>query len=88
MIISILGILKSGGAYVPIDPEYPKERIEYIERDSNFKVVVDDELIKEFKNNVDKVIYLDISQKEAIWRLFRRDDSARSDETLPALNKL
>ena len=45
------------------------------------------EQVKEFKNNVDKVIYLNISQKEAIWRLFRRDDSARSDETLPALKK-
>src|SRR3989339_1120336 len=43
--------------------------------------------VKEFKNYVDKVIYLDISQKEAIWRLFHRDDSTRSDETLPALNK-
>lgn len=42
---------------------------------------------KEFKNNVDKVIYLDISQKEAIWRLFHRDDNTRSDETLPALKK-
>ncbi|MFA6532621.1 MAG: nucleoside monophosphate kinase [Patescibacteria group bacterium] len=45
------------------------------------------EQVKEFRNNVDKVIYLDISQKEAIWRLFHRDDSARSDETLPALKK-
>lgn len=43
--------------------------------------------VKEFKNNVDKVIYLDIPQKEAIWRLFHRDDSTRNDETLPALKK-
>ena len=42
---------------------------------------------KEFKNNVDKVIYLDISQKEAIWRLFHRGGNTRSDETLPALKK-
>ena len=34
-----------------------------------------------------KIIYLDISQKEAIWRLFHRDDNTRSDETLPALKK-
>jgi len=43
--------------------------------------------VKEFKNNVDKIIYLDISQKEAIWRLFHRGDNARSDETMPALKK-
>ncbi|WP_202704568.1 AMP-binding protein, partial [Flavobacterium sp. UGB4466] len=29
MIVSILGVLKSGGAYVPIDPQYPEERIDY-----------------------------------------------------------
>jgi adenylate kinase len=42
---------------------------------------------KKFKNNVDKVIYLEISEKEAIWRLFHRDDGEREDETLPALRK-
>lgn len=30
MIISILGVLKAGGAYLPIDPEYPKDRINYM----------------------------------------------------------
>ncbi|WP_408025044.1 amino acid adenylation domain-containing protein, partial [Tenacibaculum sediminilitoris] len=30
MIIGILAILKSGGAYVPIDPELPQSRISYI----------------------------------------------------------
>lgn len=30
MIISILGILKSGGSYMIIDPEYPENRIKYM----------------------------------------------------------
>ena len=30
MVISILAVLKTGAAYVPIDPAYPKERIDYI----------------------------------------------------------
>ncbi|MFF2291288.1 condensation domain-containing protein, partial [Peribacillus butanolivorans] len=30
MIIGVLGIIKSGGAYVPIDPKYPEERISYM----------------------------------------------------------
>ncbi|MDQ1355387.1 MAG: hypothetical protein QG657_5697 [Acidobacteriota bacterium] len=40
MIIVILGVLKSGGAYMPIDPEYPKDRIDYILRDSHSRVLV------------------------------------------------
>ncbi|MDP4180345.1 MAG: amino acid adenylation domain-containing protein, partial [Bacillota bacterium] len=30
MIIGILAVLKAGGAYLPIDPEYPQERIAYM----------------------------------------------------------
>ncbi|KAF1029537.1 MAG: Gramicidin S synthase 2 [Pseudomonas sp.] len=34
MIIGLLGILKAGAGYVPIDPAYPQERIAYTLRDS------------------------------------------------------
>lgn len=40
MIVGILGILKSGGAYVPIDPEYPEDRIKFMLEDIKAKVVV------------------------------------------------
>ena len=40
MIISILAILKVGAAFLPIDIQYPKERIEYMLRDSNAKVLL------------------------------------------------
>ncbi|MGE5343973.1 MAG: amino acid adenylation domain-containing protein [Candidatus Omnitrophota bacterium] len=39
MIIGILGILKSGGAYLPIDPDYPQERIDYMLKDSGAKLL-------------------------------------------------
>ncbi|MCX7880921.1 MAG: nucleoside monophosphate kinase [Patescibacteria group bacterium] len=42
---------------------------------------------KKFKNNIDKAIYLKISDKEALWRLLYRNDDGREDETLPALKK-
>ena len=42
MIVAILGVLKSGGAYVPIDPDYPAERIEYMVKDSSCKVLIDE----------------------------------------------
>ena len=40
MIIGILGILKSGGAYLPIDPQYPRDRIDYMLKDSGAKLLV------------------------------------------------
>lgn len=33
MIVAVLGIVKSGAAYVPIDPDYPEARIQYILKD-------------------------------------------------------
>jgi len=40
MIIGLLAILKTGGAYVPIDTSYPKDRIEYIVKDSDIKLLL------------------------------------------------
>jgi len=40
MIIGILGILKSGGAYLPIDPEYPENRIRFMLADSGANVLL------------------------------------------------
>lgn len=48
MLVVILGIFKSGGAYVPVDPEYPEDRINYIVSNSRCKVVVDDTLLAGF----------------------------------------
>ena len=43
------GILKSGGAFVAIDPKYPDDRIEYIISDSDAKVLVTTKEIEEDK---------------------------------------
>ncbi|MFJ8119904.1 non-ribosomal peptide synthetase [Bacillus mycoides] len=39
-IIAMLGILKAGGTYVPIDVKYPLERIQYILQDSKTTVTI------------------------------------------------
>ncbi len=39
-VVAILSVLKSGGAYLPIDPAYPKDRIDYILTDSKAKVLI------------------------------------------------
>jgi tyrocidine synthetase-3 len=40
MIIAIMAILKAGSAYLPIEPGYPVERIQYILKDSNASMVL------------------------------------------------
>jgi amino acid adenylation domain-containing protein len=40
MVIGILGILKSGGAYLPLEPDYPQERLAFMLRDAQASVVV------------------------------------------------
>ena len=40
MVTGLLGILKAGGTYVPIDPDYPQERISYMLEDTGARLVL------------------------------------------------
>jgi amino acid adenylation domain-containing protein len=40
MAVGILGILKSGAAYLPLDPDYPAERLSWMVKDSNVALVL------------------------------------------------
>src|SRR5207302_4549045 len=40
MVVAVLGILKAGAAYVPLDPAYPRERIELIADDARMPIIV------------------------------------------------
>ncbi|AXT45254.1 non-ribosomal peptide synthetase [Chromobacterium rhizoryzae] len=42
LLVAMLAILKAGAAYVPLDPRYPAERLEFLVRDSAIHVVVGD----------------------------------------------
>jgi amino acid adenylation domain-containing protein/non-ribosomal peptide synthase protein (TIGR01720 family) len=40
MIIAMLAVLKAGGAFVPLDPDYPRERLSYMVEDSGLKWLI------------------------------------------------
>jgi amino acid adenylation domain-containing protein len=42
LIVAMLGILKAGAAYLPLDPAYPADRTDYMLRDSGARLVVTD----------------------------------------------
>ncbi|MGJ5674777.1 MAG: amino acid adenylation domain-containing protein [Nostochopsis sp.] len=47
MIVGVLGILKAGAAYVPIDPNYPQERIQWILQDSETSLLLTQSFLTE-----------------------------------------
>ena len=60
MLIGLLGILKAGATYVPMDPDYPKERLQYILEDSETSIVLtQDSLVEGLPSFAGKAICLD-----------------------------
>jgi len=60
MIVGLLGILKAGAAYVPVDPEYPFDRISYMLQDSGASIVVSSTESKVKLKTLDKFDVIDI----------------------------
>jgi amino acid adenylation domain-containing protein len=52
LIIAILGVLKAGCAYVPIDPNYPQERQNFILQDSNCRICIDQEFLEKYYEEI------------------------------------
>jgi amino acid adenylation domain-containing protein len=42
LLAALLGVLKAGGAYLPLDPSYPRERISFMVRDAKVRLVISD----------------------------------------------
>jgi amino acid adenylation domain-containing protein len=59
-VIGILAILKAGGVYVPLDPSYPKDRIDYILEDSKTNIILTQNKFSDTRFNQDtSIIFMD-----------------------------
>ena len=60
MIIALLGVMKSGGAYVPIDPAYPPEHLSFVLDDSKVPLLLTQEkLTRNLPVSAPEVVCLD-----------------------------
>ncbi|MGF9909648.1 non-ribosomal peptide synthase/polyketide synthase [Brevibacillus porteri] len=83
MLIGQLGILKAGGAFVPMDPSYPKERLAFMMDDTNMPIVLTQERLLEALPTGDATfICLDID-----WDLIA-SESTESPEITTTTNNL
>ena len=55
MIVGILGILKAGAAYVPLDPDYPQDRLDYMIKDSHEGLIITQQAVVERDGFLDKL---------------------------------
>jgi amino acid adenylation domain-containing protein len=56
MIASMIGVLKAGMAYLPLDPTYPRERLDYIVNNSSVQVIVCNHETSDLFKNTNVVI--------------------------------
>jgi amino acid adenylation domain-containing protein len=60
MVVGLLGILKSGAAYVPLDPQYPTERLRFMLEDTKLKALVTQSDLQEIlPEKIEHVVCLD-----------------------------
>src|SRR3569623_321076 len=52
MIVAILGVWKSGAAYVPIDPNYPDQRVQFILNDTKASIIISNQHHNEQLNRI------------------------------------
>ncbi|WP_152960837.1 non-ribosomal peptide synthetase, partial [Pseudoalteromonas sp. P1-9] len=68
MIIAILAVLKTGAAYVPLDPKYPSDRLSYMIKDSGLTRVVGSSATKDIISQISSAAFITINDDALVNR--------------------
>ena len=72
MIVGVLGIWKAGGAYLPLDPTYPSQRIQFMLEDARVRVLLTQRrLVEDLPEAGAEVLFLEDSEIAAVGELVR-----------------
>ncbi|HFC11443.1 MAG TPA: non-ribosomal peptide synthetase, partial [Anaerolineae bacterium] len=74
MLVGLLGILKSGAAYVPIDPDYPAERVQYMIEMAELHIVLTQSALQDRYTGALDFVLLDQLADQAIDRNPQRNN--------------
>ncbi|WP_264523070.1 non-ribosomal peptide synthetase [Flavobacterium sp. N502536] len=83
MVIGMLGIMKSGGAYAPIDPHYPAERIEFILKDTAAEAILVNAGSSSKVNFLEDIAILNLDEHDTI---FANQSAANPNVAIPVSN--
>ncbi|MBD2677482.1 MULTISPECIES: non-ribosomal peptide synthetase [Nostoc] len=65
MVVGILAILKTGGTYIPLDPSYPVERLNFMLLDSQASILITQQkILEKLSLSSSKIVCLDIQKDE------------------------
>ncbi|MBV1909582.1 MAG: amino acid adenylation domain-containing protein, partial [Kangiellaceae bacterium] len=87
LMIGVLGVLKSGGAYLPLDPNYPEQRLKFMIEDSNASfIVTQKDLMSQLPIENKTLILMDKELFNPLYRGFPINDIDRKVTNLKAAN--
>ena len=83
MVVGLLGVLKAGAAYLPLDPTYPAERLSFMLEDAAARLIVTQEkLRKSLGEGPAELICVDSSRSEIVQENEENIDSGVNAENL------
>lgn len=60
MLVAMIAVLKAGGAFLPLDPDYPRERLSFMVEDSHAKMIITQSALKRQASELSSCPCLDI----------------------------